>query len=227
MLAVGLTGGIGAGKSTVAALLVERGATLIDADAIARQVVEPGRPALAALVERFGPDILGPDGSLDRPALAAVAFADDGALADLNAITHPAIAADMAAQRLALEQTEAIVLLDVPLLKPEHRHILALDLVMVVDCDPAVALERLVSERGMDPTDARARMAAQPSRAERLEGADLVIDNTGDRHALASEVDRAWRVLTARAAAKAAGPSPDGTTGSATTSGAGAGADAS
>lgn len=205
MLAVGLTGGIGAGKSTVAELLVARGAALVDADAIARQVVEPGRPALAALVERFGPGVLGPDGALDRAALAAVAFADAGALADLNAITHPAIATEMAEQRRALEETGAVVLLDVPLLRPAHRDVLALDVVVVVDCDPEVAYERLVTDRAMDPSDARARMAAQPSREERLQGADLVVDNNDGRHALAVEVDRVWEVLTALAADKAAG----------------------
>lgn len=205
MLAVGLTGGIGAGKSTVAELLVARGAALIDADAIARQVVEPGRPALAALVDRFGTGILGPDGALDRPALASVAFADAGALADLNAITHPAIATEMAEQRRALEDTGAVVLLDVPLLQPAHRDVLALDVVVVVDCDPEVALERLVTERAMDASDARARMAAQPSREERLQGADLVVDNNDGRDELAGQVDRVWKALTSMAADKAAG----------------------
>lgn len=204
MLAVGLTGGLGAGKSTVAELLVQRGASLIDADAIARQVVEPGRPALAALVDRFGTAILGPDATLDRAALAAVAFGDPDALADLNAITHPAIAAEMANQRHALEDTDAVVLLDVPLLKPLHRDVLALDVVAVVDCDPEVALERVVTERAMDRADARARMAAQPSRQERLQGADLVIDNNDGRAALEAEVDRVWTALTAMAADKAA-----------------------
>jgi len=204
MLAVGLTGGLGAGKSTVAGLLVQRGAALIDADAIARQVVEPGRPALAALVDRFGTAILGPDASLDRAALAAVAFGDPDALADLNAITHPAIATEMAEQRRALEDTDGVVLLDVPLLKPAHRDLLALDVVAVVDCDPEVALERVVTERAMDRADARARMAAQPSREERLQGADLVIDNNDGRAALEAEVDRVWTALTAMAADKAA-----------------------
>ncbi|HAM02355.1 MAG TPA: dephospho-CoA kinase [Acidimicrobiaceae bacterium] len=199
MLAVGLTGGIGAGKSTVAQLLVRRGAVLVDADAIARQVVEPGRPALAALVERFGAAILGPDGTLDRAALAAVAFADPGALADLNAITHPAIATEMAEQRRAVENTDAVVLLDVPLLKPVHRDLLALDVVVVVDCAPDLALERLVTGRAMDRADARARMAAQPSREERLQGADLVIDNNDGRQALEAEVERVWAALTALA----------------------------
>jgi dephospho-CoA kinase len=210
VLAVGLTGGIGAGKSTVAGLLVARGAVLIDADAIARQVVEPGQPALAALIERFGPAIVNSDGTLDRGALAALAFADPGALADLNAITHPAIAAVMAEQRRALEATDTVAVLDVPLLTPAHRHLLALDAVVVVDCDPDVALDRLVSQRAMEPGDARARMAVQPSRHERLQGADIVVDNSDGRPALEAEVDRAWTALCALARAKAAGgPAPD------------------
>jgi len=205
MLAVGLTGGIGAGKSTVAERLVARGAALIDADRIAREVVEPGRPAHGALVERFGPGIVASDGTIDRPALAAIAFGDPQALADLNAITHPAIGAVMAERRAALEGTDAVVLLDVPLLTPAHRQLLALDAVLVVDCDPEVCVARAVGQRGMAEADVRARMAAQATRAERLEGADLVIDNSGDRTQLEDEVARAWDDLAARARAKAAG----------------------
>ena len=204
MLAVGLTGGIGSGKSTVADLLVARGAALIDADRIAREVVAPGGPAHAPLVERFGPGILAPDGTIDRPRLAALAFAEPAALADLNAITHPAIGAVMAERRAALEDSDAVVILDVPLLTPAHRDLLALDVVVVVDCDPATALERLVAGRAMGREDATARMAAQASREERLEGADLVVDNCGPREALDGEVDRVWRDLAERARAKAA-----------------------
>lgn len=205
MLAVGLTGGIGSGKSTVADMLVSRGAALIDADRIARQVVEPGGPAYAPLVERFGASILASDGTVDRPALAAVAFADKKSLADLNAITHPAIGVVMAERRAELEGTDRVVVLDVPLLAPAHREVLSLDLVLVVDCDPAVALERLVSQRGLAEEDARARMAAQVSRDERLRGADLVVDNSGDRNQLSAQVDRVWADLEARAREKAVG----------------------
>lgn len=205
MLAVGLTGGIGSGKSSVADLLVARGAVLIDADRIAREVVVPGGPAYAPLVERFGPGILADDGTVDRAALAATAFADPSALADLNAITHPAIGAVMAERRAALEDTDAVVLLDVPLLTPAHRDLLSLDVVLVVDCDPDTALARLVEQRGMDPADARARMAAQATREERLAGADLVVDNCGSREQLEAEVDRVWADLAERARAKAAG----------------------
>ena len=205
MLAVGLTGGLGAGKSSVADRLVERGAVLIDADRIAREVVEPGRPAYEALVERFGPGILGPGAAIDRAALAAVAFGDPEALADLNAITHPAIGAVMAERRAALEGTDAVVLLDVPLLTPAHRELLGLDVVLVVDCDPELCVARAVGQRGMAEADVRARMAAQAPRQERLDGADLVVDNSGDRAELEEQVDRVWRELLARAEAKRAG----------------------
>jgi len=204
VLAVGLTGGIGSGKSTVADLLVDRGAVLIDADRIAREVVEPGGPAYAPLVERFGSGIVGEDGAIDRPALAALAFADPVALADLNAITHPAIGVVMAERRAAVEGSDDVVLLDIPLLTPAHRDVLSLDVVVVVDCDPAVALERLVAQRQMAREDAEARMAAQVSREERLAGADLVVHNSGSRAELAGEIDRVWKELSRRARDKAA-----------------------
>ncbi|HEY5250478.1 MAG TPA: dephospho-CoA kinase [Acidimicrobiales bacterium] len=195
MLAVGLTGGIGSGKSTVADLLVERGAVLIDADRIAREVVAPGGPAYQPLIDRFGPGILAPDGTLDRAALAAVAFADPEALAALNAITHPAIGALMTERRAAAEETDDIVVLDVPLMKPEHRELLSLALVIVVDCPVDIALTRLVEHRGFSKSDAEARMAAQPTREERREGADFVIDNSSGLDRLRSEVDRVWTAL--------------------------------
>jgi dephospho-CoA kinase len=204
VLAVGLTGGIGSGKSTVADLLVERGAVLIDADRIAREVVVPGGLAYAPIVERFGRGVLAPDGSIDRPALAAVAFADPDSLAALNAITHPAIGAVMAERRAAEEGSDHVVVLDVPLLTPAHRDLLSLDVVVVVDCPVPVALERVVEQRGMDPADARRRMAAQATREERLDGADLVVDNSGDHARLVAEVDRVWRALESMAAAKSA-----------------------
>lgn len=210
MLAVGLTGGMGSGKSTVARLLVDRGAKLIDADAIARDVVEPGRPAYEKLVEQFGPEIVAPDGSIDRPALAAAAFAAPEAVAALNAITHPAIAEEMAARRAALEDSDDVVLLDVPLLAPEHRDVLSLDAVVVVDCDTDTAVERVVSQRGIPEKDVRARLAAQVSREERRRGADLVVDNCGDRARLEAEVARVWAALRALANAKAARRAQEG-----------------
>ncbi|MGH9017543.1 MAG: dephospho-CoA kinase [Acidimicrobiales bacterium] len=195
MLAVGLTGGIGSGKSTVADLLVEHGALLIDADRIAREVVAPDGPAFAPLVERFGAGILADDGTLDRAALAALVFPDPEAVAALNAITHPAIGAVMIARREAAAGTDAIVVLDIPLLKSEHRDTLTLAAVVVVDCPPEVALERLVTHRGVTPADAEARMAAQPTRQERRQGADYVIDNSADLDHLRAEVDRVWAAL--------------------------------
>ncbi|HUA96677.1 MAG TPA: dephospho-CoA kinase [Acidimicrobiales bacterium] len=198
MLAVGLTGGIGSGKSTVADLLVERGAELIDADQIAREVVEPGRPAHGALVERFGPGILAPDGTLDRPAVAAVAFSDPAALADLNAITHPAIGESMLARRQAADAREGVLVLAIPLLKPAHRDTVRLDVVVVVDCPVEVAVERLVESRDMERADAEARVAAQISREERVGEADYVVDNGGDLGHLEGEVDRLWEWLEER-----------------------------
>ncbi len=200
MLAVGLTGGIGTGKSAVADLLVERGAVLIDADQVAREVVEPGGPAHQALVDRFGPGILDGDGRIDRPALAKVAFADPQATADLNAITHPAIGLEMIRRREAQQGTDAVVVLAIPLLNAGHRTTVGLDVVVVVDAPEEVALARLVGPRAMDEADARARMAAQADRAERRQGADWVVDNAGDRAALAAEVDRLWAWLEGRRA---------------------------
>jgi len=198
MLAVGLTGGIGSGKSTVADLLARRGAELIDADQIAREVVEPGQPAHRALVERFGPGILAPDGSLDRPALAGLAFSDPQALADLNAITHPAIGESMLARRQVADGKEGVLLLAIPLLKAAHRDTVRLDAVVVVDCPVEVAVERLVELRGMERVDAEARVAAQISRDERLREADYVVDNGGDLGHLEDEVDRLWQWLEER-----------------------------
>jgi dephospho-CoA kinase len=195
MLAVGLTGGIGSGKSTVADLLCGRGAVLIDADKVAREVVAPGGPAYGPLIERFGPGIVAADGAIDRAALAAVAFGDPEELAALNAITHPAIGIVMIERRNALEGTEAVVVLDIPLLRPVHRDVLTLALVVVVDCPVEVARDRLVSQRHFSEEDVAARMVAQPTRAERLDGADLVIDNSADRAHLEAEVDRVWAEL--------------------------------
>jgi dephospho-CoA kinase len=197
MLAVGLTGGIGSGKSAVAERLVERGAALIDADQVARDVVATGGPAYQPLIDRFGPGILAEDGTIDRPALAAVAFADDAARADLNAITHPAIGIAMLQARDALDGTDGIVVLAIPLLKAAHRDSVKLHKVVVVDCPTEIALERLLSQRGMDRADAEARIRAQISREERIAEADYVLDNSGDLDALEVEVSRLWEWLTA------------------------------
>ena len=190
MLVIGLTGGIGSGKSTVSAALAERGAVVVDADAITRELQGPGQPVLAAMVERFGPQILRPDGTLDRQAVADVVFVDAEALADLNAIVHPAVGAEIAGRLAALAETDDVVILDVPLLVESGRDDMAGTI--VVDTDPEVAVERLVAHRGFAEADARARIARQASREDRLAKADFVIDNGGDLDALTPQIDRCW-----------------------------------
>ncbi|WP_030335885.1 dephospho-CoA kinase [Streptomyces sp. NRRL B-1381] len=199
MLKVGLTGGIGAGKSEVSRLLVERGAVLIDSDRIAREVVEPGTPGLAAVVEEFGPDILTVEGTLDRPALGALVFADDQRRAALNAIVHPLVGARAAELERAAPE-DAVVVHDVPLLT-ENGLAPFYDLVVVVDASAESQLDRLVTLRGMTESDARARMAAQATREERRAVADLVVDNDGTHEALVEQVDAVWDELVRRAAA--------------------------
>jgi dephospho-CoA kinase len=193
MLRVGLSGGIGSGKSTVARGLARRGAIVIDADAIAREVVEPGQPGLAAVVERFGPGVLDGDGRLDRPKLAALVFEDAAARADLNAIVHPRVAAETA-RRIAAAPADAVVVIDVPLLVEAARS--GYDAVVIVEAPEAVRLERLVG-RGMSPDDARRRMAAQASDAERRKVADVVLDNAGSEADLDPQIDALWAQLTA------------------------------
>ena len=192
MLAIGLTGGIGSGKSAVADLLVERGAVLIDADQVARQVVAPGGPAYQPLIDRFGPGIVAADGTIDRPALAAVAFADESSRLELNALTHPAIGIAMIEARDSWADTDKVVVLAIPLLTAVHRETVKLHKVVVVDCPTEIALERLLTQRGFERADAEARIRAQISREERVKEADYVLDNSGDRAALEAEVDRLW-----------------------------------
>lgn len=192
MIAIGLTGGIGAGKSSVDALLAERGAVVIDADLVAREVVVPGGPAYGPLIERFGTGILRPDGSLDRAALAGIVFNDAAALADLNAITHPPILAIIGERFDALRGTAAVGVLSNALLTDEHRTRYDLDAVVVVDVPTEVAVERLVSQRGMPLDDARARVASQVSRDERLALADYVLDNSGTYDDLVGKVEALW-----------------------------------
>jgi dephospho-CoA kinase len=189
VLRIGLTGGIGSGKSTVSALLAERGAVVIDADRIAREVVAPGTPGLAAVAEAFGDGVLAPDGSLDRPALAAIVFADPEARARLDAIVHPLVRA-RAAEIAAAAPPDAVVVNDVPLLV-ETGQAGAYELVLVVEADTATRVARLV-QRGLSAEDARARMAAQASDGQRRAVADVVLDNSGTREELAAQVDRFW-----------------------------------
>jgi dephospho-CoA kinase len=199
VITVGLTGGIGAGKSTVSALLSDLGAVVIDADAIVHELQEPGQPVLAAMVERFGEGILLPDGRLDRQAVADIVFADAEALADLGEIVHPAVGEEIARRMAAEAETDHVVILDVPLLVESGRKDMAA--LIVVDVDPDVAVARLVEQRGMSEEDARARIARQASREERLANADHVIDNHGDREALRRRVLEVWDQLTSLAAA--------------------------
>jgi dephospho-CoA kinase len=195
MLLVGLTGGIGSGKSTVAAALGAHGAGVVDADSIAREIVEPGGPAYAPVVERFGPGVVGPDGALDRAALAAVVFADAAARADLNALTHPVIGQVMAERVAAQLTSHQIVVLDIPLLSIATRDRFHLGAVVVVDCPEDIAVARLVEHRGFSEADARSRVAAQISREERRRLADRVIDNSGGRAALEPQIDQVWEWL--------------------------------
>jgi dephospho-CoA kinase len=197
MLAVGLTGGIGSGKSAVADMLVERGAVLIDADQVARDVVAPGGPAYQPLIDRFGQGIVAADGTIDRPALANIAFADEESRLALNAITHPAIGIRMIEMRDSLADTDHIVVLAIPLLTALHRETVKLHKVVVVDTPTDIALERLLSQRGFDKADAEARIRAQISREERAKEADYVLDNSGDRAALEREVADLWDWLLA------------------------------
>ena len=190
MLEIGLTGGIGSGKSTVAALLTERGAVLLDADAIVRELQEPGTPVFVAMVERWGDGIVAADGALDRQAVADRVFGDADELAALNAIVHPAVADEMTRRREALADTDATVILDIPLLVESGHEGLAG--VVVVDVDPEVAVQRLVAHRGFSEDDARGRIARQASREDRLARADLVVDNSGTVADLSAEVDRVW-----------------------------------
>ncbi|MET9672686.1 dephospho-CoA kinase [Streptomyces sp. NPDC006482] len=201
MLKVGLTGGIGAGKSEVSRLLVSYGAVLIDADRIAREVVEPGTPGLAAVVEAFGDGVLTEDGALDRPKLGSIVFADADRLATLNAIVHPLVGA-RSADLESRASAGDVVVHDVPLLT-ENGLAPLYDLVVVVDASPETQLDRLVRLRGMDGSEARARMAAQATRAQRLAIADLVIDNGGPLEALEPQVRKVWEELERRAVSPA------------------------
>ncbi|GCD99485.1 dephospho-CoA kinase [Embleya hyalina] len=191
---VGLTGGIGAGKSEVARLLAELGAVVIDSDRIAREVVAPGTPGLAAVVAEFGESVLLPDGSLDRPGLGRIVFGAPERLAALNAIVHPLVGA-RAAELTAAAGDDAVLVNDVPLLV-ENDLAGRYDLVVVVDAAPETQLDRLVRLRGMPEADARARMAAQASREQRLAVADVVIDNDGPLAALEPQVHALWERLT-------------------------------
>ena len=193
MILVGLTGGIGSGKSTVSAALAARGAVIVDADQVVRDVQQPGSPVLAKLAERFGAQVIAADGSLDRPALAAIAFADPDALKDLNGIVHPAVGAEMNRQVMQHVASERVVVLDIPLLTENPRE--GLQGKIVVDVPVETQVDRLVRFRGFDEADARARISRQATREQRLEGAGFVLDNSGDTAALAPQIEQLWRWL--------------------------------
>ncbi len=187
---IGLTGGIGSGKSTVAGLLAERGAVIIDADQIARELVEPGEPALGALFAEFGPRILHEDGSLNRGELASMAFADEQGTARLNAIMHPRINAE-SGRRLAQTQADVVVY-DMPLLVETGQQE-AVDVVLVVDVPVETQVLRAVGSRGMDEADVRRRIEVQATREERIAHADAVIDNSGTVDQTSLQVAQFWR----------------------------------
>jgi dephospho-CoA kinase len=193
---IGLTGGIGSGKTTVTDLLAARGAVIVDSDLVAREVVAAGSEGLTAVVAEFGPEILAPDGEMDRAKLAAIVFADPSARARLNAIVHPRVR-DRAAALVAAAAPGSVVVQAIPLLV-EVGAAGNFDLVIVVDVDPETAVRRLASSRGMTEADARARIAAQADRADRLAAADVVVDNSGPPEALREQVDRLWGDLVRR-----------------------------
>ena len=197
MLRIGLTGGIGSGKSEVSRLLAEHGAVVIDADVLAREVVEPGTPGLAEVVEAFGAGVLADDGSLDRAALGARVFGDDAARRRLEAIIHPRVRA-RAAEIEAAADPGAIVVHDIPLLVETGQGD-AFDGVIVVDVPVEVQIERLVSEREMSANEAQGRISAQASRQQRAGAADWIVDNTGSLADLRSAVARVWKELPDRA----------------------------
>lgn len=194
MILVGLTGGIGSGKSTVSSMLAERGAVIVDGDQIARDLQGPGSPVLDQMAERFGDHIIRDDGTLDRGAVASIVFSDEQALADLNGIVHPAMQHEFERQIDAQRDTDRVVVLDFPLLTENPRE--GLVATIVVDVDPELAIERLVEHRGMSEADARARMSKQATRDERLATATHVVDNSGDIDDLARQVDDLWHQLT-------------------------------
>lgn len=199
MLKVGLTGGIGSGKSAVSAALAGYGAVVVDADAIAREVVEPGTPGLSEIIAEFGEGVLTPDGRLDRPRLGELVFADEARLARLNAIVHPKVGERSGRlMEEAVASDAEVVVYDVPLLVENGLESLY-DVVVVVDTPDEVRVERVSGDRGMPREQVRARMAAQADRETRLAAADFVVDNSGTREDLSGRVAELWRELLERA----------------------------
>ena len=193
MILVGLTGGIGSGKSTISSLLEGKGAIIIDADAIVREVQLPGSAVLAELAAKFGPGVLAADGSLDRQAVANIVFTDPDALKALNAIVHPAVGKEMNRRMIEQRTTDHVVILDIPLLTENPRE--GLQGKIVVDVPVEVQVERLVQYLGFDEADARARISRQATREQRLATADFVVDNSGDLAALQPQIEKLWQWL--------------------------------
>jgi dephospho-CoA kinase len=189
---LGVTGNIASGKSTVSRMLAELGATVIDSDLVYRELVSAGQPLLTQLAERFGRQVIAPDGSLDRAALGTVVFADSAALADLDRITHPAVIAEVDA-RVGRIRDGVVVLDAVKLIESGHAE--GCDAVWVVVTDPEIQVRRLMERNGLPEVEARRRVAAQPSLEAKLARADLVIDNSGTREETREQVMRAWNQL--------------------------------
>ena len=190
MILVGLTGGIGSGKSTISSLLEGKGAIIIDADAIVREVQLPGSAVLTEMVAKFGAGVLAADGSLDRQAVATIVFTDPEALKALNAIVHPAVGKEMNRRMIEQRTTDHVVILDIPLLTENPRE--GLQGKIVVDVPVEVQVVRIVQYRGFDEADARARISRQATREQRLATADFVVDNSGDLADLQPQIDKLW-----------------------------------
>jgi len=197
VLLVGLTGGIGSGKSTVARLLEKRGAVVFDADLLAREAVAPGTPGHAAVIERFGADVLAPGGELDREALASIVFADPSARRDLEQIVHPEVRRLFAEGSEAYRDTDRVVVFSAPLLVESGMHT-AFEILVVVSATVATQIERLMRQRGMSETSIRARIDAQAPFEDKAAVADFIVDNEGTLDKLESQVERLWNDLSAR-----------------------------
>lgn len=202
MLLVGLTGGIGSGKSTVARMLEARGAVVFDADVLAREAVEPGTPGHAAVIERFGANVLAPGGELDREALASIVFADPAARRDLEAIVHPEVRRRFAEGSEAYRDTDRVVVFSAPLLVETGMHT-AFDVLVVVSATADTQIGRLMRDRGMSEESVRSRIDAQATPEARAEVADVLVDNEGSVEELEAQVERLWADLSERAAANA------------------------
>jgi len=200
VLLVGLTGGIGSGKSTVARLLEKRGAVVFDADLLAREAVEPGTPGHAAVIERFGADVLAPGGELDREALASIVFADPAARRDLEQIVHPEVRRLFAEGSEAYRDTDRVVVFSAPLLVETGMHT-AFEVLVVVSATVATQIERLMRQRGMSEPSIRARIDAQAPLEDKAAAADILVDNEGSLEELEGQVEHLWNDLSTRAVA--------------------------